>query len=106
MELKILQDIENRGPLPQISFKPDPSIGKKPNKKGDSLKVDKKTHPGETDSETVSIYVLILNTGLAESLLKFLLFLKKHSMENNPQTGPQRNATTKPLLYREALIIS
>ena len=96
MKLKILQDIKNRGPLPPISFNPNPSIGKKPNKKGDSLKVNKKTQPGEIDRETVSIYVLILNTGSADSFLKFLFFLKKNPKGNNLQTATGKCNDKKP----------
>ena len=51
----MLQDLKNHGPLPPISFTPDPTIGKKPDEKQDSLKVEIKTQPGESCSKTVSL---------------------------------------------------
>ena len=54
MKLQLLQDTKNRGMLNLISFNTYPTIRNKPNKKKDSLKVEIKTQPGETNTEMVS----------------------------------------------------
>ena len=57
------EDWKNCGPPPLISYKADPTIGKTPMDKSDSLKVNIKTQPGEKESDTVAIYMLLFWTG-------------------------------------------
>ena len=68
---------KNRGPPPPISYKPNVTIGKTPTENSDSLKVDIKTQPGESDSERVAIYMPLFRTGIPEALLKFFTILHK-----------------------------
>ena len=78
MKLQLpIEDWKNWGPLPPISYKSDVTIGKKPTEKSDLLKVDIKNQPGERDSETVTIYFLLLRTETPEALLKFVTILHK-----------------------------
>ena len=67
----------NWGLPPPIFYKSDPTLGKTPADKLDSLKFDIKNQPGERDSETVVIHVLLFRTGSPESLLKFVTLLNK-----------------------------
>ena len=79
MKLQVLQDLNNRWLLTPISFKLDPEIGKKHDKKQDSLKVDIKTRPGEIKIEMLSFYIPIYKAFLVKALSKFLVLLKKWS---------------------------
>ena len=90
MKLHILQAIKNHGPPPSISFKPDPSIGKKPNEKVDSMRFKIKTHTVNIDSKIVSLYLMIFNTMSAKANLKFLILLKKILKGHNLKTGPHK----------------
>ena len=62
-----LQEYKTRGTAPPISYKPDPTVGMKPETKSDYLKVDIKTQTGEIGSETVSFYVPMFNMGSPEA---------------------------------------
>ena len=69
------QYCNNQGLPPPISYKATPTLGKTPTDKWNSLKIGIKTQPGERDSETVAIYVLLFRTGSPEALLKFVTLL-------------------------------
>ena len=49
---------------PPISYKADPTLGKTPTDKSDSIKVDIKTQHGESDSNMVEIFVPLFRTGI------------------------------------------
>ena len=51
MKIQMLQDLNNRGIPPLISFKTTPEIINKPDKNQESLKVEIKTQTGETNSK-------------------------------------------------------
>ena len=57
------EDWKNCGPPPPIYYKADPTINNTPTEKSYSLKVDINNQPGERDSKTVEIYVLLFWTG-------------------------------------------
>ena len=99
----MLQDLKNRGHMLPISFNTKPTIGKKPDKKRDSLRVDIKTHPWEISSKKVSIYIPISRTGSEKSLLKFIFLLKKILKGQNLITGPQYYTTTKNIIAGDSL---
>ena len=77
----MLQDINKLGTSPQISLKPKPDIGKKPDKNQYSLKVDINNYSGGGggggNSEMLSLYAPILNICSSKTLLKFLVLLNK-----------------------------
>ena len=99
----MLQDLNNHGFLPPISFKPEPDIWNKPDEKQESLKVGIKTYTVDINSETVLIYLLIFNIGLAKALLKFIVLLKKIFRGRNLTMGRQFYVMKKNLLAVEAL---
>ena len=80
MKLQLLKDTKCRGPPPLLSFRPDPSITKKSEKKANSIKVDIKNQPRENDIKTVYLYVPIFNTGSAEARFEIT-----HSNKEKPQ---------------------
>ena len=63
--------------MPPILYNPNQTIGKIPADNSDSLKFNIKMLPGERDSETVAIHMLLFCTGSPESLLKFVMILNK-----------------------------
>ena len=87
-------------PPPPISYS---TTGKTPAYKLDSLKVDVKTKPGERDSDTVTIYVLLFWTGIPEALLKFVTILHRIIRGQDLFTGSQKFGMTWNLVFGEAL---
>ena len=106
MKLKMLQDLKKCGLPPQISFKPDPTTWKKPDKNKYSLKVEINTQSGYMNRKMVSIYTPIFNTGSVEALLKFLVILKKIMKDQNLTNGPHCYTTTNNIIFGEALRVS
>ena len=103
MKLQMFQNLKKCGPPPPIYFNYDPIIGNQSDKNQNYLKVEIKTQPGEVNIKNVSLYILIFKTSLAESLLKFLVLLKKILKDWNLTTGPQYYVLTKNLLAVEAI---
>ena len=103
INIQSLQYIKKCFPPSPIYFNPYPSIWNNPNKKADSLKANIKTQPGETDINTILLYVLIFNTGSSKSLFNFLILIKKIPKCQNLKTGPHGYAMTKNLLMVECL---
>ena len=75
--------------LPPMFFNTNPTIGKKPDKKQDSLNVYIKTYPGGINRKTALICILVFKNGLPNALLKFLFILKKLLKAWNLTTVPQ-----------------
>ena len=88
----------NRGTPTQISLKLDPTIYKTTDDKQEFLKVYIMNNMGDINSNIVSLYIPIFNTGLAEALLKFLVLLYKILQGQIMTTIPQIYATTNNLL--------
>ena len=86
-----------------ISYKPDVTIGKTPTEKSDLMKVDIKTQPGDSYSDTVAIYVPLFRTGSQEALLKFVTILHKIIRGQYLFTGPQKFGMTWDRFVRESL---
>lgn len=86
-----------------ILYKPETTIGKTPDDKSESLKVDIKTQPKERYSKTVAIYVPLFRTGGPEALLKFLMLLNKIIRGQYLYTGPHKFGMTRNLIAGEAL---
>ena len=103
IKLQLLQHTNNSGAPPQISFNTNPTTRKKPDKKQYLLKVDMKNNMEEVNSETVSIYITMFNTGTAMELLKFLIILNNTLKGQDLTTGPQMYAIEKKFLAGEAL---
>ena len=95
--------LKNCGLSTLIYFKPDPDIGNKPDNNQDSLEFDIKTHTGDINTKILLLYIPISNTGLGDSLLKVLFFLKKILRCHNLITVPQCYAMTKNLLEVDPL---
>ena len=89
--------------MPLISYMPDTVIGKTPEDKHDSLKVEIKNQPGEPDSKTVSIYVSLFRAGSPEALLKFIVVLHKVIKRQELSTGPQKYGMACNLLLGDSL---
>ena len=68
-----------------------------------SPKVSINNQPGEINSEMISIYILIFNTGLTEAGLQFLFLLNKIIMGKNLTTTPQYHVMKNNLMALEAL---
>ena len=96
-------DLKNCGLPPQIFYKPDPTIGKTPEEKLDSLKVNIKTQPGERDSKTFAINVPLFWTGSTKALLKFITLLKNIIWGQDLSTGTHKFWMTRNLIVGEAL---
>ena len=60
---------------PHIYFKPSPTIGQKQGEKQDSMKLEIKTQPEDTNKDLVPLYVPICITISSEELLKFPVLL-------------------------------
>ena len=103
MEIYIIHYIKNCGPPPPIYVNPNPGIGKKPDNRQDSLKVDFNNHQGYINIETLFLYIIISSTGIAEELLKFLVLLSKILQGHNIITGLQFNSKMKNLLEGKTL---
>ena len=88
---------------PSISYNADVKIGKTLTDKLESLKINIKTQPGDRDSETVTIYVPRLWTGIPESLLEFVTLLHNIIRGHNLSTGPQKFGKTSNLIIGEVL---
>ena len=80
---------KSQGPPLLISYKPDPTIRNTTTDKSDSLKVDIKTQPGESNNETVEIYVTLFWKESPESLLKFVIIIHKIIRGQDLSTGPK-----------------
>ena len=85
------------------TYKANPTIGKTPTDKSDSLKVDIKTQPGERNIKTVAIYVPLFWTGIPEALLKFVTILHKIIQGQDLLTVPQKFSMERNLVIGEAL---
>ena len=72
-------------------------------KKYDSLKVEMKTQLGNINSETVLIYVPILEKINDKALLKFLIFPNNIFKDNKLKTVPHHYSTTNNLFVGEAI---
>ena len=90
MKIPILQDINNLGLLPLISYYPNTLIGKKPIDKVDSPKIEIKTQAGEIYSKKVSLYLPIFKNRLSKALLRLLFLLKIIINVQNLKIGSQR----------------
>ena len=97
------KDWKNRGPSPSISYKTDTTIGKTPTDTSDFLKVDIKTHLGERDSKTGTIFVPLFQTGSADVFLKFFTIFHKIIRVQELSTGPYKFGMTRNLVVGEAL---
>ena len=99
----MLKDLKNRGPPPPISFNTNPTIGKKPYNKQESLKVDINTQPGDISRETALFYMIIFKRNLANALLNSLLLLNKTLKDQNLTMVSQYYAMTNNILAGEEL---
>ena len=72
-------------------------------KKYDSLKVEMKTQLGNINSETVLIYVPILEKINDKALLKFLIFPNNIFKDNKLKTVPHHYSMTNNLFVGEAI---
>ena len=97
------EEWKTRCPTPPISYRSNPTLGKTPTDKLDSLKVDIKTQPGDRDSKTVVIYMPLFWTGSPEALLNFVILLKNIIRGQDLSTGPQKFGMTRKLVTGEAL---
>ena len=70
-----------------ILFKLDCKIGKKPNKKQESLKVKIKIQLGDTNIKIIFIFIITFRVKISEALLKLLVILKKILTGNNIKSG-------------------
>ena len=102
MKLKLLQELNNHGPPPLISFKNYPPIRKNPGKKQDSLKVKINTQPGEADSKNIFLYVPISKNDYTKALLKFLVILNNYKGKE-PKYAPPKVCNDEKLLMVESL---
>ena len=68
--------------------------------KSDYLKVDIKNQPGDRDSKTMAIYVLLFRTVSPESLLKFVLILHKIILSQDLEMVLQNVGMTRNLIVR------
>ena len=72
----------------------------------DSLKVNIKTQPGEMNIKTIVVYVLRFQTGIPESLLKFVTLLHKIIQDKDLPTRTKKFGMTGNLVVREALRVA
>ena len=98
-----IQELNIRGPAPPISYTSEYTVNMKTKSKLDYLKVDIKTHTGETGREVISLYVTVFNKGSLEAYLKFQTMLQKIIKGQSLRTGPKMYAITKNILAQEAL---
>ena len=94
------EDWKNWGLSSLVSYKANPTPGKTPTDKSDSLWVDINPQPGERYSETVAIYVPLFRTVIPEALFKFVTTLNKIIRVHDLSTGPQKFGITSNLVIR------
>ena len=101
MELQMIQDLNNHGIMPPISFNTDPTIGNKPHQNQDSLKVKINTNKGDINKKTVLIFISIFNTSLDEAPLKIIFLLEQILKYQNLNTGSQCYVMIDSILSEE-----
>ena len=102
MNTQIIQDIKNRGIPPQF-LSTLTHNWQKPDENQDPLKVDIKTHTGEVNRKTVSLWIPICNTSSSKSGLKFVASLKKNMKGQNLTKVLQCYAMENNILEGEAV---